>query len=66
MTATMFTGRERWAVSDDEVAIGMALLTVKERETQNFAPTNWDGMVVDNKAKRVIKYDENESKNNFG
>ena len=66
MTAAMLTGRERQAVSDDEVAIGMVLLTVKECETQNFAPTNWDGTVVDNKAKCVIKYGENESKSNFG
>ena len=66
MTAAMLTGRERQAVSDDEVAIGMVLLTVKECETQNSAPTNWDGTVVDNKAKCVIKYGENESKSNFG
>jgi hypothetical protein len=43
----------------------MAFLTVKEWETQDSASTNRDDAVVDDEAKCVIKYSENEKKSYF-
>ena len=38
---------------------------MKEWEIQDSASTNWDIAIVDDEAKCVIKYSENEKKSNF-
>jgi len=64
MTDMVLTGRERRAVSDNEVA-KMIFLTAKELEAQDSALANWNVAIVDNEAKYGIECGETEKKSNF-